>query len=52
MRPAVCFSAAVLLVVGFVAVHASDREKATDNPPARKFVVECRLVSEEPPKKD
>ena len=52
MRVAVSVLAAVLLVVGLIVVRANGRETTAEKQPARRFVVDCRIVSEEPPQKD
>ncbi|HUY88952.1 MAG TPA: hypothetical protein VMV10_09480 [Pirellulales bacterium] len=52
MRVAVSVLAAVLLVVGFIAVQANGWEKAAEKRSVRQFVVDCRIISEEPPQKD
>lgn len=52
MRVAVSVLAAVLLVAGLIVVRANGRETTAGKQSARQYIVDCRLVSEEPPKKN
>lgn len=52
MRVAISVLAAVLLVAGLIVVQANGWETTTEKQSARQFVVDCRILSEEPPQKD
>lgn len=52
MRIAVGFSAALLFFVGLLTVQANGWAETAEAQSARRFVVACRIVSEESPAKD
>lgn len=52
MRLAIGFSAALLFIVGLLALQAKGWAETAETQSARRFVVACRIISEEPPAKD
>ena len=52
MRFAFSVFAALSLFVGLITVQSKGWAETAEMQPARRFVVECRIVSEEPPAKD
>lgn len=52
MRFAFSVFAALSLFVGLIAVHSKGWAETAEMRSARRFVVECRIVSEEPPARD